>query len=57
MLLFFVVAILVAFALYFIPTILPMDPPTWNLIRGLAVLGLLIYAFLVFFPLVRGAIG
>lgn len=57
MVLFFVVAILVAVALAFLPGIIEMDPAAWKLIRGLAILGLLIYAFLVFFPLIKGAVG
>lgn len=57
MVLFFIIAILVAILLVWLPTVITMDPQAWNLIRGLAIIALLVFAFVTFWPMVRAAVG
>ncbi len=43
-----IVAGLVAVALYYIPTILPMDASVWQLIRIIVILALILWALTLF---------
>ncbi len=45
---FVIVAVLVAVALYYIPTILPMDANVWQLIRIIVILALIFWALTLF---------
>lgn len=45
---FVIVAVLVAVALYYIPTILPMDAKVWQLIRIVVVIALILWALSLF---------
>jgi len=45
---FVIVAVLVAVLLYYLPTLLPMDGPTWQLIRIVIILALIFWALRLF---------
>ena len=45
---FVIVAVLVAVALYYLPTLLPMDGPTWQFIRIVIILALIFWALNLF---------
>jgi len=45
---FIIIAVLIAVALYFIPTVLPMDGPTWQLIRIVVIIALILWALRLF---------
>jgi predicted lysophospholipase L1 biosynthesis ABC-type transport system permease subunit len=45
---FVIVAVLVAVALYYLPTLLPMDAQVWAIIRAVVVIALILYALRLF---------
>jgi hypothetical protein len=45
---FVIVAVLVAVALYYLPTLLPMDGPTWQFIRVVVIIALLLWCLRLF---------
>lgn len=45
---FVIVGVLVAVALYFIPTILPMDAATWRVVRIVVIIALILWALRLF---------
>jgi hypothetical protein len=54
MVLFFIVAILVAIALAYLPSLVTVDAKVWGFIRFVAIVGLIIWAAVLFVPLIRG---
>lgn len=45
---FVIVGVLVAVALYFIPQLLPMDVQTWNVVRVVVIIALILWALRLF---------
>lgn len=45
---FVIVAVLIAVALYYIPTLLPMDAKVWQLIRIIVIIALIFWALNLF---------
>ncbi len=45
---FVIVAVLVAVALYYIPTMLPMDAKVWQIIRIVVIIALVLWALSLF---------
>jgi hypothetical protein len=45
---FIIIAVLIAVALYFIPTILPMDAQAWQIIRVVVIIALILWALRLF---------
>lgn len=45
---FVIVAVLIAVALFYIPTLLPMDAKVWQLIRIIVILALILWALQLF---------
>ena len=46
--LFVIVGVLVAVALYFLPRLLPMDAQTWQVIRVIVIIALILWALSLF---------
>ena len=46
--LFVIVGVLVAVALYFLPRLLPMDAQTWQVIRVIVIIALILWALNLF---------
>ena len=40
---FVIIAVLIAFALYFIPTVIPMDAKAWQIIRVVVLIALILW--------------